>query len=108
MSVFKKTVLWLTVWLPVGIAGGQYTIGAQESTPSPTFFSSDHPLSLEEVVRYAHEHNPTIQAARARMLAAQQRPTQVSALDDPMFTYEGFNIPENFDLAHADNNILKL
>jgi len=25
-----------------------------------------------------------------------------------MFTYEGFNIPENFDLTRTDNNILKL
>lgn len=65
-------------------------------------------LSLEDVLTYAQEHNPTIQAARSRWLAAQERPVQVSALDDPMFTYEGFNIPENFALTHTDNNILKL
>jgi len=64
-------------------------------------------LSLEEVLTYAQEHNPTIEASQSRLLAAQERPAQVSALDDPMFTYEGFNIPENFDLTRTDNNILK-
>lgn len=65
-------------------------------------------LPLDAILTYAQEHNPTIRAARARVLAAQERPAQVSALDDPMFTYEGFNIPENFDLTRTDNNILKL
>ena len=65
-------------------------------------------LFLEEVLAYAQEHNPAIEVAQSRWLAAQKRPAQVSALDDPMFTYEGFNIPENFDLTRTDNNILKL
>jgi outer membrane protein, heavy metal efflux system len=65
-------------------------------------------LKLEAVLTYAQEHNPSIRAAKERVLAAQERPAQVSALEDPMFTYEGFNIPENFDLTHTDNNILKL
>jgi outer membrane protein, heavy metal efflux system len=65
-------------------------------------------LRLDAVLTYAQERNPTIQAAHARARAAQERPAQVSALDDPMFTYEGFNIPENFDLTRTDNNILKL
>jgi outer membrane protein, heavy metal efflux system len=65
-------------------------------------------LPLDVVLVYAQEHNPTIRAARSRLVAAQERPTQVSALEDPMFTYEGFNIPENFDLSRTDNNILKL
>jgi cobalt-zinc-cadmium efflux system outer membrane protein len=65
-------------------------------------------VPLDAVLTYAQEHNPTIRAARARVLAAQERPAQVSALDDPLFTYEGFNIPENVDLTRTDNNILKL
>jgi cobalt-zinc-cadmium efflux system outer membrane protein len=65
-------------------------------------------LLLDTVLTSAQEHNPLIRAARARVLAAQERPAQVSALDDPMFTYEGFNLPENFDLSRTDNNILKL
>jgi outer membrane protein TolC len=64
-------------------------------------------LHLETALTYAQEHNPTIRAARARVLAAQERPAQASALDDPTFTYEGFNIPENFDLTRTDNNIVK-
>src|SRR5215470_6514180 len=65
-------------------------------------------LKLEAVLAYAQEHNPTIQAAQARLRAAQERPAQVSALEDPMLTYEGFNTPENLDFTHTDNNILKL
>ena len=65
-------------------------------------------LPLDTVLTYAQEHSPTIRATRARVLAARERPAQVSALDDPMFTYEGFNIPENFDLTRTDNNIFKL
>jgi outer membrane protein, heavy metal efflux system len=65
-------------------------------------------LPLDSVLTYALEHNPTISAARARQRAAHERPAQVSALDDPMFTYEGFNIPENFDLTRTDNTIFKL
>ncbi|MBI3757772.1 MAG: TolC family protein [Deltaproteobacteria bacterium] len=65
-------------------------------------------LPLDAVLTYAQGHNPTIRAARARLTAAQERPAQVSALDDPMFTYEGFNIPENLNFTRADNNILKL
>jgi len=71
-------------------------------------FLGEGDLSLASVLAYAREHNPSIQAARERLLAAQARPVQVSALDDPVFTYEGFNIPENFALARTDNNILKL
>lgn len=65
-------------------------------------------LPLDGVLTYALEHNPTISAARARERAAHERPAQASALDDPMFTYEGFNIPENFDLTRTDSNIFKL
>src|SRR5262245_9967008 len=65
-------------------------------------------LKLDAVLAYAQEHNPAIRAAQSRLVAAQERPAQVSALDDPTFTYEGFNLPENFDLTRTDNNILKL
>jgi outer membrane protein, heavy metal efflux system len=65
-------------------------------------------LTLEVVLAYAQEHNPTIRAAHHRWVAAQQRPVQVSALDDPTFTYEGFNLPEHFDITRTDNNIIKL
>jgi outer membrane protein TolC len=69
---------------------------------------SEGELSLASTLAYAQAHNPSIQAVRERLLAAQERPVQASALDDPMFTYEGFNIPENFDPTRTDNTILKL
>ena len=53
---------------------------AQTASPLPS------PLSLGEVVRIASERRDEIAAARARTLAAEQRPTIVSALDDPMIS----------------------
>jgi len=65
-------------------------------------------VSLEAVLTYSREHNPTLQAARERVRVAQEQPMQVAALEDPVLTYEGFNIPENFDLTRTENTILKL
>ena len=53
---------------------------AQTASPLPS------PLSLGDVVRIAGERRDEIAAARARRLAADQRPTIVSALDDPMLS----------------------
>ncbi|HEU4691523.1 MAG TPA: TolC family protein, partial [Vicinamibacterales bacterium] len=44
------------------------------------------PLSLGDVVRIAGQRRDEIAAARARRLAAEQRPAMVSALDDPMLS----------------------
>jgi outer membrane protein, heavy metal efflux system len=86
---------------------------------APTFSDHFHPVAeqsaldgpecrLETVLTYSQEHNPTLQAARERVRAASEQPVQAAALDDPVFTYEGFNIPESFDLTRTDNNIFKL
>ena len=53
---------------------------AQTVSPLPS------PLSLGDVVRIASERRDEIAAARARTLAAEQRPTIVSALEDPMIS----------------------
>jgi outer membrane protein TolC len=42
------------------------------------------PLELEDVRRYAALHRPEIEAARARALAAAQRPAMAAAPEDPM------------------------
>ena len=53
---------------------------AQPASPTPS------PLSLADVVRIASERRDEIAVARARTLAAEQRPAIVSALDDPMIS----------------------
>ncbi len=53
---------------------------AQPASPIPS------PLSLTDVVRIASERRDEIAAARARSLAAEQRPAIVSALEDPMIS----------------------
>jgi outer membrane protein TolC len=44
-------------------------------------------LDLAELIRAAARQNPRLGAARNRWLAARARPTQASALPDPMLTY---------------------
>ena len=53
---------------------------AQPASPVPS------PLSLADVVRIASARRDEITAARARSLAAEQRPAIVSALEDPMIS----------------------
>jgi cobalt-zinc-cadmium efflux system outer membrane protein len=53
---------------------------AQPAPPVPS------PLGLADVVRIASERRDEIAAARARSLAAEQRPAIVSALEDPMIS----------------------
>lgn len=95
------TLFTCPVWDSPAFPDHSQAVGDQSALDGPE-------CGLETVLTYSQEHNPTLQAARERVLAAQERPAQVSALDDPMFTYEGFNIPENFDFTRTDNNILKL
>ena len=66
------------------------------------------PIRLTDVIEEARLQNPDITAARARAQAAAYVPRQVSAYDDPVFSYEAWNAPESFNIARADNNILKL
>ena len=65
-------------------------------------------LKLEEVLAYAQERNPAIQAAESRLLAAQKVPAQASAYEDPTATWEAWNAPEDFRINEAGNNIFKL
>lgn len=65
-------------------------------------------LTLEAVLAYAREHNPAIQAAKSRFLAAQKVPAQASAYEDPRVSWESWNAPENFRVDEANNNIFRL
>ncbi|MDO8678212.1 MAG: TolC family protein [Acidobacteriota bacterium] len=58
---------------------------AREATAQPAP-SLPSPLSLGDVIRIAGERRDEIGAARARALAAEARPTIVSALEDPMIS----------------------
>ena len=91
------TLLTFTVWGSPAFPDHTQPVGDQSALDWPE-------CSLETILTYSQEHNPTLQAARERVRAASEQPAQAAALDDPMFTYEGFNIPENFDLTRTDNN----
>jgi len=65
-------------------------------------------LRLDDVVALAREANPEIRAARSRVRAAEARPAQVRAWDDPVLSWEAWNAPENMNVARAENNIFRL
>lgn len=65
-------------------------------------------LRLADVLEQAREQNPEIRAAQQRAEAAAAIPRRVSALDDPMFSYEAWNAPESLRIDKADNSIFRL
>ena len=65
-------------------------------------------LLLSEVVTEALTNNPELQVARQRWRAAQERPAQVGALDDPEFKVELFNYPERLNPDGSANTIFGL
>ena len=66
------------------------------------------PLRLADVLAEARERNPEMHAARERARAAAAIPRQVSALDDPTFAWESWNVPNSLRVNRADNNIFRL
>ena len=73
------------------------TAAAQARQPLPS------PLGLRDVIRIASEHRDEIQAAHARTRAGEQRPTIVSALEDPMISPSLDHLP--FMLGGANVSI---
>src|SRR5205809_330774 len=66
------------------------------------------PLALAGVVAWARAHNPELEAARQRQVAARAVPAQAAAWDDPMLAAESWNSPRAVPYDGAENNILKL
>lgn len=91
-----------------GVAGDRQGTAPFGEDGSEAALMTTNGLDLEAVLTYARVHNPVIQAARQRLRAAQRVPAQVSAYDDPVVMWEGWNTPENLRLDRADNNILRL
>lgn len=69
-------------------------VSAQVQTASAT------PLSLADAVQLASERRDEIQAARARVRAAAERPAVLSALEDPMLSPSIDHLP--FGMSGAD------
>ena len=66
------------------------------------------PLRLDDVVAIALRDNPAIANAGHRADALHARPAQVSAYDDPTFSWEAWDIPESLRVDAAENNIFRL
>jgi outer membrane protein TolC len=65
-------------------------------------------LVLDDLIAEAKRQNPELLAARDRALAMASVPQQVSALDDPTLSWEGWNIPDSLRVERADNNIFRI
>lgn len=61
-------------------------LGPPPQAAEPPSATPPAPLSIQQAVALAQEHRAEIPAARARALAAEQRPDMVSALEDPMLS----------------------
>src|SRR6266542_23083 len=86
--------LLLAVW---GVAWPNPPAAAQTTPVLPS------PLSLGDVIRLASDRRDEIQATRARLRAAEARPTIVSALEDPMISPSLDHLP--FMLDGADVSV---
>src|SRR4029077_19976278 len=65
-------------------------------------------LRLADLLAEAKTHNPDLSAATARTRAAAAVPARVSALDDPVLSWEAWNAPESLRIDEADNNIFRV
>jgi outer membrane protein TolC len=92
----RRSIAALALW---GLAVSSPALG-QDSVPAPVLPS---PLSLAEVVRLAGERRDEIEAARARVRAAEARPAIVAALADPMLAPSLDHLP--FMLGGADVSV---
>lgn len=97
MIVVPRSIAIPTAFLLLGqLAGWPVTAGAQPaSLPSP--------LGLADAIRMAGERRDELEAARALIRAAEQRPAIVSALDDPMVAPSFNHVP--FMLDGADVSV---
>lgn len=86
-----------TLLICLAAAGGPFRASAQMTSEVPS------PLTMAAVVRVASERRDEIQAARARALAAEARPTIVSALEDPMVSPSLDHLP--FMMEGADVSV---
>jgi outer membrane protein TolC len=65
-------------------------------------------LRLADLLAEAKAHNPDLSAAAARTRAAAAVPARVSALEDPVLSWEAWNTPESLRIDEADNNIFRV
>lgn len=72
--------------LRVGLVAAMGSATLANAATGQTLPLPASPLSLADVVRIASERRDEIAVARARTLAAEQRPAIVSALEDPMIS----------------------
>jgi len=65
-------------------------------------------LSLAHVLDVVRARNPSIAGSQARADAAAAIPARTSAYDDPVVSWEAWNVPESFAIDRADNNIVRV
>lgn len=66
------------------------------------------PLRLGDVIERALRANPELRAAHERSRAAGYAPSYAAAYDDPVASWEAWNVPESQRIDRAGNNIFKI
>src|SRR5262249_18408883 len=86
-------------WPPAGQAATGRAMGATVvltigwAAPPATAADNEPSLRLADVVEMARASNPQIAMSHARARAAAAMPAQASAYDDPVVSWESWNIP---------------
>ncbi len=92
----------------IRVAAGACAVAALLCTTATATEPPAGRLRLDDVLAIARDENPEIRAARSRVHAADAGPARARAWDDPVVSWEAWNAPNNFNVAHADNNIFRL
>ncbi len=92
----------------IRVAAGACAVAALLCTTAAATEPPAGRLRLADVLAIARDENPEIRAARSRVRAADTGPARARAWDDPVVSWEAWNAPDNFNVAHADNNIFRL
>ncbi|WNG41305.1 TolC family protein [Archangium violaceum] len=79
---------WPRVGATAVTLGALWLAGAVQAQASDEPFTGARVLERAELVRQVLERNPGLEAARAAWRAAQARPEQSTAFEDPMLRYE--------------------
>jgi outer membrane protein, heavy metal efflux system len=79
-------------------ASNTITAATRMATPqSPSTQTQQQPVvTVEELIAEVLENNPEILAARRRFEASTKRPSQLSTLPDPMFSFTNFGVGHPF------------
>lgn len=83
---------WVRGWRAFARALPLLCVAAQVQAQTPVFVELSEPLRLDQAIRYAIEHNPTLSAARREVTATEGQILQGSLRPNPEFIYQADDV----------------